>query len=99
MPPRKRKTWVIYPEYFDKNLTRKEGRRVPKELTVKSPSVEEINEVLNSYNIPNRLEKHAHHPSTWYRKNGRILLSKQNISKQTFLKKLAEKLKEKRSTS
>ncbi len=98
MPPRKRKTWVIYPEYFDKRLTRNEGRRVPKELAVKSPNIDEINEVLNSYKIPNRIENHKHHPTTWYEKRGRVLLSKQNVPKQIFLKKLAEKIKDRRST-
>ncbi|MFO8109247.1 MAG: signal recognition particle subunit SRP19/SEC65 family protein [Thermoplasmata archaeon] len=97
MPPRKRKTWVIYPEYFDKRLSRKDGRRVPENLAIKSPTIEEINSVLNSYNIPNRIEKHKHHPSTWYEKRGRVLLSKQNISKQNFLKKLSEKMKNKRT--
>ncbi len=97
MPPRKRKTWVIYPEYFDKRMTRKEGRRIPKDLSFKSPNIEEINKVLNSYNIPNRVENHKHHPARWYEKRGRVLLAKQNVPKQTFLKKLAERIKEKRS--
>ncbi len=91
---RERKTWVIYPEYFDKRFSRSECRRVPKTIAVKGPTVEEINKVLNSYEIPNRVEKNASHPRTWYENNGRIIIAKQNISKHEFLIKLGEKLKE-----
>lgn len=98
MPTRKRKTWIIYPEYFDKRLSRKQGRRVPRELSVGSPNVEEINRVLESYKILNRIENHKHHPATWYEKRGRVILSKQNVPKQTFLKKLSEKIKDERAS-
>ncbi len=94
---RKRKTWVIYPEYFDKRLSRSQGRRVPTEYSVSNPKTEEIRDILNSYNIPNRVEGNEHHPATWYEQNGRVLISKQNIPKQSFLKKMGEKLKNKRS--
>ncbi len=98
MSPRKRKTWIIYPEYFDKELTRSEGRRVPVSLAIKSPTVDDINRTLSYYNIPNRVETHKHYPSTWYERRGRVLLTKQNITKQSFLKKLSEKMKERRSS-
>ncbi|RZD34004.1 MAG: hypothetical protein CXT75_10595 [Methanobacteriota archaeon] len=33
---------VIYPEYFDFNLKRSEGRKVPIKISVKKPNIEEI---------------------------------------------------------
>jgi len=33
---------VLWPAYFDAELTRSEGRRVPKELAVEKPTVDEI---------------------------------------------------------
>ena len=33
---------VLWPEYFDAGLTRAQGRRLPKELCVKNPSLDMI---------------------------------------------------------
>ncbi len=97
MVRKKRKTWIIYPEYFDKNIFRSQGRRVPSELAVSSPKIEEIGDILDSWNIPNRLEENEHHPATWYKRNGRIFIPKQRGSKHKVLKKIAKELKEKRT--
>ncbi len=94
---RERKTWVIYPEYFDKRFSRSGCRRIPKALAINKPTIDEISDILGSYDIPNRKEKDASHPSTWYENNGRIIIAKQNISKHNFLVKLGEKLKGERS--
>ncbi|MGM0510296.1 MAG: signal recognition particle subunit SRP19/SEC65 family protein [Thermoplasmatota archaeon] len=98
MAIRERKTWVIYPEYFDSKLSRGEGRRVPKKISVGSPSIDEISQVLDSFNIPNRKEKNSPHPGHWTADRGRIIISKQNVQKQKFLKGLGKKIKQKRSS-
>jgi len=96
MAGRERKTWIIFPEYFDKQLSRSDSRRVHKKFAVNSPNVEEIGDILDSWEIPNRIEKHQHHPSTWYESNGRIIIPKQKGSKQKLLKKIGEELKRRR---
>ena len=96
MAGRERKTWIIFPEYFDKQLSRSETRRIPKKLSVNSPDVEELGHILDSWDIPNRIEKHQHHPSTWYERNGRVIIPKQKGSKQEILKKIGEELKRRR---
>ena len=95
MPRRQRKTWIIYPEYFDKNKSRSNGRKVPKRLTVKNPHVEDIADILDGMDVPNRMEKHASHPAHWYEENGRIIIPKQKEKKLEFLKKLSKKLQQK----
>lgn len=96
MVRKKRKTWIIYPEYFDKNLSRSDGRRVPIKFAVSSPKLEEIGKILDAWDVPNRLEKSEHHPATWFERNGRIFIPKQKKSKQKLLKKLGKELKERR---
>ncbi|MFO7792788.1 MAG: signal recognition particle subunit SRP19/SEC65 family protein [Candidatus Saliniplasma sp.] len=96
MPLKKRNTWVIYPEYFDVELSRSEGRRVPKKYAVSSPDIAEISKILKNFDIPNMKEDHKAHPSTWYKKDGRIIINKQKISKQKFLKQLSKRLKKER---
>ncbi len=93
MAGRERKTWIIFPEYFDKKLSRSDCRRVPKKLAVKSPDIKEIGDILDSWEVPNRIEEHQHHPSTWYERNGRVIIPKRKGSKQKFLKKISKQLK------
>ncbi len=96
MAGRERKTWIIYPEYFNKSLSRSKGRRVPRSIAVNSPSPDEISEILDDLKIPNRVETQASYPSTWYRRNGRIIMPRQEWSKHKFLKRVGNKLKKKR---
>lgn len=93
MPRRERKTWIIYPEYFDRSNSRSNGRRVPKNLAVKNLNIEDIGKVLDEMDIPNRIEKHAQHPGHWYEENGRLIIPKQQEKKDDFLKRLAEELR------
>lgn len=93
MPRRQRKTWIIYPEYFDRSNSRSNGRRVPKNLAVKNPKIEDIAQVLDEMDVPNRIEKHAQHPAHWYEENGRLIIPKQQEKKDEFLYLLAEELR------
>jgi len=97
MPLKKRNTWVIYPEYFDKDLTRSEGRRIPKKYAVNTPNIDEISNILKNFDIPNMKEDHKAYPSTWYEKNGRLIINKQSMSKQRFLKQLGKQLNKERN--
>ena len=38
---------VIYPEYFDYNLKRSEGRKVPLSEAVRSPKLDELSKLLS----------------------------------------------------
>ena len=37
---------IIYPEYFDSNLIRSQGRKVPLNQSVKNPTVDEIYSII-----------------------------------------------------
>jgi len=63
---------IIWPEYFDSGLSRSEGRRVPKELSVGSPDPENIYNVCRKMGLNPVLEKDSSHPSTWDRASGRV---------------------------
>ena len=63
---------ILYPCYFDVTLQRREGRRVPKNLGVKSPELTAIEAVLRKMKVPHRVEEH-HHPARWAEHEGRIV--------------------------
>ncbi len=96
MVRKERKTWIIYPEYFDKTRSRSESRKVPIDMAIDSPKIEDLGEIFDEMDIPNRIEEHQHHPSNWFKKKGRIIIPKQKGSKLDLLKKVGKKLKNSR---
>ncbi len=82
---------VIYPSYFDKRLSRSEGRRVPKDLAVKNPNLDELVKAASPFGEI-LVERDKARPSRWYKREGRILI-KYDGSKEELLKKIAQNLR------
>jgi signal recognition particle subunit SRP19 len=83
--------YIIWPEYFDSNLSKSRGRRVPKNLSVPSPDIEDIFKIAKKMGLSPVLEKEKSHPSRWIHNNGRIKVSKRH-SKTQVLKMIGESL-------
>ena len=83
--------YVVWPIYFDKNVTRFNGRRVSKKQAVEKPSVDDILKSAKSLGLNPVLEKDVPYPSTPWKKEGRILIDKKD-SKSKLLKQIASKL-------
>jgi signal recognition particle subunit SRP19 len=59
----KTKDWrVLYPLYFDKKASRAGGRKVPKNLAVDTPDVEDLVQMLSYLKIPFVVEMNKRHP-------------------------------------
>ena len=66
------KHWhVIYPAYIEKNFTIPQGRRVPKEVAVEHPKLEEISSVLEFLKIKHCVEWDKAYSRDWLTK-GRV---------------------------
>jgi len=70
--------YVVYPIYFDKSVSRLNGRKVAKKHAVEKPKVEDISKAANSLGLNPILEKEVAHPSRYWKKEGRILIDKKN---------------------
>ena len=82
---------VIYPEYFDFNLNRSQGRKVPVNISVKKPNVEEIFGILK--NLGSSVKKSPKsHPSNWHSEGGSINLFYEG-TKVSLLHKIGKELK------
>ena len=81
---------ILYPCYFDVTLQRREGRRVPKNLGVKSPDLPAIEAVLRKMKVPYRLEGH-HHPARWAEREGRIVAEWEG-NKEDLIRRVAKRL-------
>lgn len=81
---------VLYPCYFNRDLTRREGRRVPVSAGVSKPDTRDIYKAAKEIGLAARTEEKKH-PAHWTEKGGRIIVSWKG-SKEALIKKVAEKL-------
>jgi len=64
---------VIWPAYLDATLSRAEGRRVPEELAVPEPTVEEIAQAVQQVGYDAVIERDMTYPRE-YEPRGRVLV-------------------------
>lgn len=88
---RKKNKIFLWSIYFDANKTRSDGRRVPKNLAVSSPKLEEIQRAAKRLGLQPEVLPAAAHPSSPWQKTGLLILPKTE-SKRTTLKKIAKEL-------
>lgn len=94
MVSKKDKKLVIWPEYFDSNLTRASGRRVPKKLAFAAPNIDSILKAAKSLGYKPVLERDKRYPRRWWRKEcGRILISPKGVAKTKILINIAKRMK------
>lgn len=86
---------VVWPIYFDSNVSRDKGRRVNKGLAVSNPTLEEIAASVRSLGLDHVVEDGACHPSRWWRCEGRILVRK-TAKKTKIIRMIATRLKYRR---
>lgn len=91
MVSRENGKYVIWTVYFDRNVSRKEGRRVPKKLAVENPSIDKIFQIAKELELNPVIERDARHPSRPWRRDGRVLVDKKD-RKEKLIRKIAEKL-------
>jgi signal recognition particle subunit SRP19 len=82
---------IIWPIYFDCNKSRKEGRRVPKNMAVQSPKIAEIKEAADKLCLQNEVKLEAHFPKIHWAKAGMLLVEKKE-AKEKVIQKLAKQL-------
>jgi signal recognition particle subunit SRP19 len=81
---------ILYPCYFNAGYSRREGRRVRKNLGVKAPVLADLERALKRAGLKYRTEDH-HHPAHWGRREGRIVAAWSG-EKEALIKKVAQKL-------
>lgn len=86
--------YVVYPCYFD-SLSPRPRRRIPKDLAVRGPSVDEVAKAALALKLSPVLEKGRAHPSKPWEKSGRVLVEMRG-EKGALLRQMADKLREHR---
>ena len=88
---------VIYPEYFDYNLKRSEGRKVPLSEAVRSPKLDELSKLLSKIDCNFKVDT-SNHSGNWSSMSGCLKVNT-NFSKTQLIHKLGLGLKELRKTN
>ena len=88
---------VIYPEYFDYNLKRSEGRKVPLSEAVRSPKIDELSSLLSKIGCNFQTSK-SNHSGNWSNLSGSLKVNT-DLSKTQLIHKLGSSLKELRQTN
>lgn len=93
------KTIILWPEYFDCSLSRRLGRRVPKDLCVTRPSLTELVEACRRIGVECGADESKRYPKTWYMSQGAVLATVEDGIKKTLLiREIAEALREMRES-
>lgn len=82
---------IIWPIYFDCSKTRKQGRRVPKNLAVQSPKIMEIKEAADKIGLQNEVILEARFPKMPWATVGMLFVEKKE-AKEKIIQKIAKQL-------
>ncbi|MDH5021261.1 signal recognition particle subunit SRP19 [Halobacterium rubrum] len=80
---------VIWPAYFDAALSRREGRRVPEDLAVEEPTVDEIATAVQQVGYDAVVERDVAYPRRHWEDAGRVLVKDADDSKNDVVQAVA----------
>ncbi len=85
---------IIWLDYYNKNLSRNKGRKIPKSLAIYDPLISELIGAANflGYNISqDQINENARYPRRPHIKSGYIMIQKNN-PKIKIIKNIAERM-------
>lgn len=82
---RRRRYFVLYPEYFDKSLTRKQGRKVPKNKAVDDCNLSKIAYACKYLELEYEVEKDKTYSKNWWNPGGRVIVNPEGVTNKTEL--------------
>jgi len=88
---RKQDKAIIWPAYFDITKTRNKGRRVPKNMAVPNPKIEDLQIAARRLGLKNEIAAETSYPKVPWQKTGSILVEKKT-PKEQIIKNLAKQL-------
>jgi len=68
--------YVIWTVYFDRKLSKKRGRKIPKNKAIQKPTLEELIEAANKLGLEVINSKKAKYPACWWMDAGYIMVKK-----------------------
>jgi signal recognition particle subunit SRP19 len=95
---RKQDKAIVWPTYFDQAKTRTKGRRVPRNLAITYPKIDEIQAATQRLGMKTEISIDAIFPKSPWQKTGMIKVEKKT-PKEHILKAIAKQMVRARSTA
>src|SRR5512139_483844 len=95
---RKQDKAIVWPTYFDQAKTRTKGRRVPRNMAIPYPKIDEIQAATQKLGMKAEISIDASFSKTPWQKTGMIKVEKK-MPKEHILKAIAKQLIRMRSTA
>ena len=83
--------YVVWPIYFDKSVSKLNGRKISKKNAVDKPNIEDIAKAAKSLKLNPIIEIDSYYPSRNWKKEGRIIIDKKD-TKSKLLRQIASRL-------
>lgn len=92
---------ILWLDYFNKNLKRRQGRKVKRDQAVFDPTIQELVEAAKAAGLEftdDEVNYHAHFPRRSFVKSGYVMVSKkEGVKKSQVIAAVAAKMLQKRS--
>ena len=82
---RRKRYFVLYPEYFNRSITRKQGRKLPKNKAVDNCTLSKIIYACKHLELDFEVEKDKKYSKTWWASEGRLIVNPEGITSKTEL--------------
>jgi signal recognition particle subunit SEC65 len=90
---RKKSKTIFWLVYFDKRLTRKQGRRLSKNEAVDKLTLEQLAEAASALGFQVEMDSGAKFPAYWWDRSGRIIVNTEGQLKSKVLQKIGKQLR------
>ena len=88
---RKQDKFIIWPIYFDQSKTKGEGRKIPKNLALPAPRLDEIQKAAERLGLKPETIPQLAYPATPWQKTGMVTVDKKG-SKLQIIRKIAKEI-------
>jgi signal recognition particle subunit SRP19 len=88
---RKQEKFILWPQYFDTHRKRSEGRRIPKNLALASPRLEELQRAAQRLGLVVEVVPDVAYPAVPWVKSGMLLVGKKG-SKLEIMRRIAREV-------
>lgn len=85
--------FALWPCYFDRALSRSQGRRVPESLAVRGPDSAWVEAAARKLGLDPQREEKARHPGAPHEPSGRVLVAKKG-GKEATLRLVAQRMRD-----
>ncbi len=90
---RKKSKTIFWLAYFDKRLTRKQGRRLSANETIDKLTLEQLAEAARMLGFEVEVDPEARFPASWSEHPGRIIVNTEGQVKSKVLQKIGKQLR------